>query len=256
MSNLALAFTLSFFAGAASAVGGLLSFFIKKENLSALAIGLGFSAGVMTYVSFVEILPHAQTALTKLYGSGCGPWLAVGLFFAGIGVAWGVDRCLPPLHIKEDTLKQSAKLKQTGIFTAVALTLHNFPEGLATFFSALDSVTLGLSIALAVFIHNIPEGMAVALPVYHSTGSRKKAFWASAASGMAEPVGAVVGYFILNAVLHEALLGVLFAGVAGIMVYLALDELLPTAHDYGHGHQVISGVIGGMALMAVVLLVF
>lgn len=256
MNPLVFAFTLSFLAGAASAVGGLLSFFVKKENLSALAIGLGFSAGVMIYVSFVEILPHAQTALTKLYGSGCGPWLAAGLFFAGIGVAWGVDRCLPPLHVKEDTLKQSAKLKQTGIFTAVALTLHNFPEGLATFFSALDSVTLGLSIALAVFIHNIPEGMAVALPVYHSTGSRKKAFWASAASGMAEPVGAVVGYFILNAVLHEALLGVLFAGVAGIMVYLALDELLPTAHDYGHGHQVISGVIGGMALMAVVLLIF
>ena len=256
MGPLIFAFTLSFLAGAASAVGGLLSFFIKKESLSALAIGLGFLAGVMIYVSFMEILPHAQNALTLLYGSSCGPWLTVALFFAGIGVAWGVDRCLPPLHVKEDTLKQTAKLKQTGIFTAVALTLHNFPEGLATFFSALDSVTLGFSIALAVAIHNIPEGIAVALPVYHSTGSRQKAFWASAASGMAEPVGAVAGYFLLHAVLHEALLGVLFAGVAGIMVYLALDELLPTAHDYGHGHQVISGVIGGMALMAVVLLVF
>ncbi|MBO5911380.1 MAG: zinc transporter ZupT [Elusimicrobiaceae bacterium] len=256
MGPLIFAFTLSFLAGAASAVGGLLSFFIKKESLSALAIGLGFSAGVMIYVSFMEILPHAQNALTLLYGSSCGPWLTVALFFAGIGVAWGVDRCLPPLHVKEDTLKQTAKLQQTGIFTAVALTLHNFPEGLATFFSALDSVTLGFSIALAVAIHNIPEGIAVALPVYHSTGSRQKAFWASAASGMAEPVGAVAGYFLLHAVLHEALLGVLFAGVAGIMVYLALDELLPTAHDYGHGHQVISGVIGGMALMAVVLLVF
>ena len=256
MGPLIFAFTLSFLAGAASAVGGLLSFFIKKESLSALAIGLGFLAGVMIYVSFMEILPHAQNALTLLYGSSCGPWLTVALFFAGIGVAWGVDRCLPPLHVKEDTLKQTAKLKQTGIFTAVALTLHNFPEGLVTFFSALDSVTLGFSIALAVAIHNIPEGIAVALPVYHSTGSRQKAFWASAASGMAEPVGAVAGYFLLHAVLHEALLGVLFAGVAGIMVYLALDELLPTAHDYGHGHQVISGVIGGMALMAVVLLVF
>ncbi len=256
MNSLVFAFTLSFLAGLASAVGGLLSFFIKKENLSALAVGLGFSAGVMIYVSFVELLPHAQTALTSLYGSSYGPWLTVALFFAGIGVAWGVDRCLPPLHVKEESLKQTAKLKQTGLFTAVALALHNFPEGLATFFSALDSVTLGFSIALAVAIHNIPEGIAVALPVYHSTGSRTKAFWASAASGMAEPVGAVAGYFLLHAVLHEALLGVLFAGVAGIMVYLALDELLPTAHDYGHGHQVISGVIGGMALMAVVLLVF
>ena len=256
MSSLLFAFTLSFLAGLASAVGGLLSFFIKKENLSALAVGLGFSAGVMIYVSFMELLPYAQNALTLLYGSSCGPWLTVALFFVGIGVAWGVDRCLPPLHVKEESLKQTAKLKQTGLFTAVALALHNFPEGLATFFSALDSVTLGFSIALAVAIHNIPEGIAVALPVYHSTGSRQKAFWASAASGMAEPVGAVAGYFLLHAVLHEALLGVLFAVVAGIMVYLALDELLPTAHDYGHGHQVISGVIGGMALMAVVLLVF
>ena len=256
MNSLLFAFLLSFLAGAASAAGGLLAFFIKKENLSALAIGLGFSAGVMIYVSFVELLPHAQHALTLLYGTGGGPWLTVALFFAGIGVAWGVDRCLPPLHVKEESLKQTAKLKQTGLFTAVALALHNFPEGLATFFSALDSVTLGFSIALAVAIHNIPEGIAVALPVYHSTGSRQKAFWASAASGMAEPVGAVAGYFLLHAVLHEALLGVLFAGVAGIMVYLALDELLPTAHDYGHGHQVISGVIGGMALMAVVLLMF
>ena len=251
-----LAFTLSFLAGAASAVGGLLSFFIKRKNLSSLAIGLGFSAGVMLYVSFMEILPHAQNALGALYGRTYGPWLAVSLFFAGSAVAWGVDRCLPPLHVKEETLQQSAKLKQTGLFTALALTLHNFPEGLATFFSTLDSVTLGFSIALAVAIHNIPEGIAVALPIYHSTGSRQKAFWASAASGMAEPVGALVGYFVLHAVLQEAVLGVLFAIVAGIMVYLALDELLPTAHDYGHGHQVISGVLGGMALMALVLLAF
>ncbi len=255
MNHFVFALILSFLAGAASAVGGLCSFFIKKENLSALAVGLGFSAGVMLYVSFVEILPHAQATLTSLYAEQ-GPWLAAGLFFVGTAIAWGVDRCLPPLHVKEETLQQSAKLKQTGLFTALALTLHNFPEGLATFFSALDSVTLGFSIALAVAIHNIPEGIAVALPVYHSTGSRLKAFWASAASGMAEPVGAIVGYFVLDYFLHEAILGVLFAAVAGIMVYLALDELLPTAHDYGHGHQVIGGVISGMMLMAVVLLVF
>lgn len=256
MNHFLLAFTLSFLAGAASAVGGLCSFFIKKENLAVLAVGLGFSAGVMLYVSFMEILPHSQQMLGSLYGVRPGQWMAVGLFFLGTAIAWGVDRCLPPLHVKEETLAQSAKLKQTGLFTALALTLHNFPEGLATFFSALDSVTLGFSIALAVAIHNIPEGIAVALPIYHSTGSRTKAFWASAASGMAEPVGAIVGYFILHAVLQEAVLGILFAVVAGIMVYLALDELLPTAHDYGHGHQVISGVLGGMVLMALVLLIF
>ena len=256
MTPLALAFLLSFLAGAASALGGVLSFFIKKENLAALAIGLGFSAGVMLYVSFAELLPHAKTALTLLYGTTAGAWLTVGLFFAGTLLALGVDRCLPPLHLKESSLRPSAKLKRTGLFTALTLILHNFPEGLATFFSALDNLTLGLSIALAVAIHNIPEGMAVALPVYHATGNRRKAFWASAASGMAEPVGAAAGYFILNYFLHEAILGILFAAVSGIMVYLALDELLPTAHDYGHEHQVISGVLAGMAVMAIVLLVF
>ncbi len=256
MSPLILAFLLSFLAGAASAAGGVLSFFIKKENFSALAVGLGFSAGVMLYVSFAELFPHAKTLLSALYGNTTGAWLAVLLFFAGTGLALGVDRCLPPLHVKESTLLPSAKLKRTGLFAALALVLHNFPEGLATFFSALDNLTLGLSVAVAVAIHNIPEGMAVALPVYHSTGSRAKAFWASAASGMAEPVGAVAGYFILDFFLHEAVLGVLFAAVSGIMVYLALDELLPTAHDYGHGHQVISGVLAGMAVMALVLLVF
>ena len=256
MTQLVYAFALSFLAGAASAMGGICSFFIKKENLSALAVGLGFSAGVMIYVSFMEILPHAQNTLSALYGMEYGKWLCVGLFFVGTALAWGVDRFLPPLHVRPGILDQSARLKQTGIFTAVALTLHNFPEGLATFFSTLDSMKLGISIALAVAIHNIPEGIAVALPIYHSTGSRKKAFWASAASGMAEPVGAVVGYFILHAVLQEAVLGILFAVVAGIMVYLALDELLPTAHDYGYGHQVIGGVLSGMLLMAVVLLVF
>ena len=256
MNHLILAFTLSFLAGAASAVGGLCSFFVKKENLSALAIGLGFSAGVMLYVSFMEILPHAHQTLGILYGEIPGRWLATILFFIGTAIAWGVDRCLPALHVKQETLQKSAKLKQTGLFTALALALHNFPEGLATFFSALDSATLGFSIALAVAIHNIPEGIAVALPIYHSTGSRQRAFWASAASGMAEPVGAVAGYLILHAILHEAVLGVLFAVVAGIMVYLALDELLPTAHDYGHGHQVIGGVLGGMMLMAAVLLIF
>lgn len=255
MNTIYTAFLLSFLAGTATALGGALSFVVKKKNLALLAAGLGFSAGVMLYVSFMEILPHAQTTLADLYGRK-GLWGATGIFFLGTAVAWMVDTFLPPLHIHPKTLDKSAKLKRTGFFTAVALGLHNFPEGLATFLAAMDNMTLGISIAVAVAIHNIPEGMAVALPIYHATEDRKKAFFYSILSGMAEPLGAVIGFFVLQFVFKEAALGVMFALVAGIMVYLSLDELLPTAHDYGDGHEVISGVLAGMAVMAVTLLVF
>ena len=250
------ALLLSFLAGAATMLGGGLAFVIKKENLSALAIGLGFSAGVMIYVSFMELLPQAVKALQEFYGVRSGEWAGIILFFAGILLAWGIDWALPSHHVEVHTLDPSAKLKRLGLFTALVLAVHNFPEGLATFTAALKSTALGGSVALAVAIHNIPEGVAVALPVFHATGSRKKAFLYSALSGLAEPVGALVGFVVLRHFLHGAVFGILFGMIAGIMVYVALDELLPTAHEYGEGHHVIWGIIGGMMVMAVSLLLF
>ena len=252
-SQIMLALGLSFLAGAATSIGGLLAFIVKKDNFAALAVGLGFSAGVMLYVSFVEMLPQAQVSLKAVFGHGYGGWLAIASFFGGIGFAGVIDTFLPSHHLENDSLNKSNKLKRLGIFTAMALAIHNFPEGLATFMAAMQSPALGVSIAFAVAIHNIPEGIAVALPVYHSTGSKKKAFWYSTLSGLAEPVGAIIGFIFLKAILHEAAFGVLFAGIAGIMVYISLDELLPTAHDYGESHQVIWGVIGGLLVMAVSL---
>lgn len=251
-----LALLLSFLAGCATLIGGALAFVIKRENLSALAVGLGFSAGVMVYVSFMELLPQAISSLQTHLGSKPGAWAGTGVFFAGVFLAWGIDCFLPSHHVEMHTLDPSDKLKRLGLFTALALTIHNFPEGLATFMASLKSATLGGSVAIAVALHNIPEGVAVALPVFHATGSRKQAFLYSAISGLAEPVGGLVGFLVLRHFLHEGVFGVLFAGVAGIMVYIALDELLPTAHEYGEGHQVIWGVIGGMAVMALSLLLF
>ena len=255
-NNIFSALLLSFLAGSATALGGILAFFIKKENLGALAVGLGFSAGVMIYVSFTELLPQAQDKLAALCGAHGAEWAATGLFFAGTLAAAAIDRALPSHHVEKGTLDRTAKLKQTGLFTALVLTLHNLPEGLATFAAGADNLTLGISVAAAVAVHNIPEGVAVALPVLHASGSRQKAFWLSAFSGLAEPAGALAGFVVLRFLLKEAVLGVLFAGVGGIMVYLALDELLPTAHEYGDGHRVILGVIGGMGIMALTLLVF
>lgn len=249
------ALLLSCLAGAATSVGGLLSFVIKKDNLAALAIGLGFSAGVMIYVSFMEMIPQAQTSLRNLYGVP-GGWLAIGVFFAGVGVAWLIDRFLPTHHVFAQALEEKHTLKRVGVFTALALAVHNFPEGLATFMASMENVTVGVSIAVAVAIHNVPEGVAVALPIYHATGSKQKAFWYSAFSGLAEPAGAIVGFIIFRSVLQEGAFGVMLTLVAGIMVYISLDELLPTAHEYGHGHAVIGGIIGGMMIMAVSLLLF
>lgn len=249
------ALLLSFLAGAATSLGGLLAFVVKKDNFAVLALGLGFSAGVMIYVSFMEMMPHARQALAVLYGAR-GEWLAVGVFFAGVLAAWLIDRFMPTHHVHADALEQNNKLKHVGLFTALALAIHNFPEGLATFMASMENITLGISIAVAVAVHNIPEGIAVALPVYHATGSKQTAFWYSTFSGLAEPVGAVLGFLLFRSLLHEAAFGVMFAGVAGIMVYISLDELLPTAHEYGSGHGVIWGVISGMMVMALSLLLF
>ena len=250
------ALVLSFLAGSATLVGGMLAFVIKKKDLALLSVGLGFSAGVMIYVSFMELFPQASASLQRMYGVKGGLWTCTAIFFVGIMLAWGIDTLLPSHHVKVHTLSPQDKLKRLGLFTAIALAIHNFPEGLTTFMAALREPVLGVSVGVAVAIHNIPEGVAVALPVFHATNSRLKAFSYSALSGLAEPVGALVGFWLFGRVLHETLFGVMFALVAGIMVYISLDELLPTAHEYGEGHRVMAGVIGGMAVMAVSLLVF
>lgn len=264
--NLLYAFLLTLFAGLSTGIGGILAFFIKKDNILALSLGLGFSAGVMIYVSFTELLQESKHYLSASYGANTGEWASVLLFFIGIGIAALIDNLLPEdvsHHIfnfsdsnsEEEKEKLSkCKLCRTGLFMAIVLAIHNFPEGLATFMSGLTNITLGISIAVAIAIHNIPEGIAVALPIYHSTGSRKKAFTFSLLSGMAEPIGALIGYFFLRSILNNSTFGILIAAVAGIMVYIAFDELLPMAREYGNGHVEILGVVLGMLVMSVSLI--
>nr|HPG36986.1 zinc transporter ZupT [bacterium] len=240
------------------------AFLSKKINIRFLAGSLGFSAGVMIYVSFVEILPKSMESLGKVFGSE-GELIAVISFFAGIAIIALIDNFVPTIenpHEMKDiddmkgTISESQKkgLLRMGLFSALAIGIHNFPEGLATFVSALEDPTLGLSIAIAIAIHNIPEGIAVSVPVYYATGSRKKAFLYSFLSGLAEPVGALIGFFFLMWFFDESVFGITFGIVSGIMVYISLDELLPTAEKYGEHHIAIYGLISGMALMAVSLL--
>lgn len=259
------AFGLTLFAGLATGVGSALAFFAKKTNTRFLSISLGFSAGVMIYVSMVEIFVKARIELEAALGSTRGYWWTTIAFFCGILLIALIDKLVPsfenPHEIRgiEDMDKEKAK-KQTllrmGMFSALAIGIHNFPEGLATFTSALSDPTLGISIAIAIAIHNIPEGIAVSVPIYYATGSKKKAFIYSFLSGLSEPVGALVGYGIFYKYFNNIMFGLLFAGVAGIMVFISLDELLPTAEKYGEHHLAIYGLIVGMAVMALSLLLF
>nr|WP_319474506.1 zinc transporter ZupT [uncultured Sphaerochaeta sp.] len=264
MNTVVFALGLTVFAGLATGVGSALAFVSKKFNPKFLSGALGFSAGVMIYVSFIEIFAKARDSLLLPFGETKGYWITSIAFFGGIAVIAVIDKLIPSYenpheigNINETPDATSEKrLLRMGIFSALAIAIHNFPEGLATFMGALSDPHLGVSIAVAIAIHNIPEGVAVSVPIYYATKSRKKAFWFSFASGLAEPVGALLGYFILKNIFSDSTFGIIFAGVAGIMVYISLDELLPTAEAYGEHHIAIGGLIAGMVVMAFSLLLF
>jgi len=252
--NVGLALLLTALAGLSTGIGSAVAYFIKKPKMIYLSVTLGFSAGVMIYISFVELLPKAL--------NGVGEILGVTTFFIGIIFIGVIDMVIPkeknPHHYKElsdiSEVKVDKNLMRMGLFTALAIGIHNFPEGLATFGTALSDVKLGAIIALAIAIHNIPEGISVSIPIFYATGNKNKAFIYSFLSGIAEPVGAVIGFLILLPFLSEGVLASLLAFIAGIMVYISLDELLPMAHRYGHGHMVIIGIVLGMFIMALSLL--
>ncbi len=260
-----IAFGMTLFAGLATGIGSALAFFAKRTNTSFLSISLGFSAGVMIYVSFVEILVKAQDSLGEDMSAAKARLVTIAAFFSGMAIVAAIDKLVPKVenphefhHIEEmdqEHLKKH-KLMRMGLLSALAIGIHNFPEGLATFVGALKDPSLGLSIAVAIAIHNIPEGIAVSVPVYYATGNRKKAFLYSFLSGLAEPAGALIGYFVLLRYIDNLVFGLVFAGVAGIMVYISFDELLPSAEEYGKHHLTIYGLISGMIVMALSLVLF
>lgn len=259
------AFSLTLFAGLSTGIGSALAFFTKQTSHKFLSGALGFSAGVMIYVSMIEIFVKARDSLSGVYGDTKGYWITTLAFFVGIAVIGIIDKLVPeaenPHELRDveemnPTGKNDVALLRMGLFSALAIGIHNFPEGLATFTGALQDPTLGISIAVAIAIHNIPEGIAVSVPIYYATGDRRKAFFLSFLSGLSEPVGALLGFFLLKTIFNDAMFGVVFASVAGIMVYISLDELLPTAEKYGEHHIAIAGLIAGMGVMAASLLLF
>lgn len=262
------AFSLTLLAGLSTGIGSALAFFAKTTNTRFLTASLGFSAGVMIYVSMIEIFVKARDSLTLAAGKSQGYLLTTVAFFCGILLIALIDKLVPSFEnphevrgIEEmspqgEELKKKHKLHRMGLFSALAIGIHNFPEGLATFVGTLHDPALGISIAVAIAIHNIPEGIAVSVPMYYATGSKKKAFTFSFFSGLTEPVGAMAGYFLLFRFMNDYVFGLLFASVAGIMVFISLDELLPTAEKYGEHHIAMYGVVAGMVVMASSLVMF
>lgn len=267
-----IAFFMTLLAGLATGIGGGTVFFSRKPKPAFLSVSLGFSAGVMIYVSMIEIFPKAKEALEESFSAGTASWVTVVSFFAGIALIMLIDALIPeadnPHELKDfsDPVKGAdpgtqRKLLRMGLMSALAIGIHNFPEGLATFMSAVHDPQLGISIAVAIAIHNIPEGIAVAVPVFYATRNRRKAFGWSLLSGFAEPVGGLIGFgllylFAMQLSAVSTVFGVVFAAVAGIMVYISIDELLPTAEKYGKHHYSIYGLVSGMILMALSLLLF
>lgn len=293
-----LALGLTAFAGLSTGIGSAIAFFAKATNYRFLSIATGFSAGVMLYVSFVEIFYKGADALVESYGDRWGQWINVAAFFGGILLIAVIDNLIPSAENPHETHAEAeaaplrgacsplpglhrgetgnggvlppgvhdhsgvdGKLMRMGLFTALAIGIHNFPEGLATFLAVLEDPALGVAIAIAIALHNIPEGVSVSVPIYYATGKRRRAFAYSVASGLAEPVGAGIAYLILRLVFAgkggtfpPAVMGIIFGVVAGIMVYISLDQLLPTSRAYGKGHDSLLGLVGGMALMALSLL--
>ena len=262
--NILYALLLSLFAGLSTGIGALIPLLARAASKSALSLGMGFSSGVMIYVSLVELLPDSMKTIAEQIAGKNAEWIALTSFFGGMLIIALIDKLVPEpinphhLHTVEEAYDESLRQKhlmRTGLLTALAIAIHNFPEGIATFMSAVYDPTLGLSIAIAVAIHNIPEGIAVFVPLYFAYNDRKKAFLYAFLSGLAEPLGAVFAYLLLAPYLTPLVFGSVMAAVAGIMVFISLDELIPAALEYGKPHTSVYGIIGGMAIMAVSLVI-
>lgn len=250
---------MTLFAGLATVVGGFFTFFIKRTNIKGLSVGLGFSAGVMIFLSFTEILQTSKKLLEP-YIHHYVNWFVFAGFALGVIVAILIDYFIPD-HIEEDLFNNQEhcthchhKIKRAGLLTAIAISVHNFPEGMATFFVSTQNLTLGASVAIAIAIHNIPEGIAVALPIYHATGKKRLAIWYTFLSGISEPIGAILGLVALKYFLPQAAIGFLFSSVAGIMVYISFDTILPLSRDYGDGHYSVFGIMSGIFFIWISLL--
>lgn len=244
------ALLLSAGAGLSTLIGALIIFVTNKKSEKIVTISLGFAAGVMISVSFTDLFPNANTLFISSTNNTLGTILSVLFLIVGIIIAACIDSFVP--HQEYDKVsgdKPHNNLFRVGFVSTLAIGLHNFPEGIATFMAGYEDATLGLSIAIAIALHNIPEGISVAMPIYFSTGSKLKAFKYTFLSGIAEPIGALIAFLILKPFINDISLGAIFSIVTGIMLYIAIEELIPSSRQYGYDRQALFATFTGICLM-------
>lgn len=265
ISNVIMSFSLTLAVGLSMGIGSLISFFVKEANKKFLALSLSFSAGIMVYVSFMAILPEGMDLIEGSVGHEKGHMLSLGAFFSGMILVAIIEKLVHLLdgdhgdhgHSGHHHMNTEVDhLNKLGLVSAIAIAVHNLPEGLAIFTAGLNDIMLAVPIALAVVMHNIPLGMAISIPIYYSTKSRKKAMIYTILVGLCQPLGAILGYVLLYKFFSDTLFGILFSVIAGIMVFVAVDELLPTSQRYEDHHISVYGFIFGMMVMAISLSLF
>ena len=249
MESFVLALVLTLIAGLSTTIGSFIAILVKKPSSKFISLIMGFSAGVMILVSFVELLQQGIESSGFIFGNL--------FFFFGMGLMFLIDISISHIYEFEEPIskgkkgksKENVNFQKTSLLVTLGVFIHNFPEGMVTFAGTLKDVELGFILAFAIALHNIPEGIAVAIPIYTSTKSRKKAFFWSFFSGISEPIGALVFGLILFPFVNDFLLGAMLAIVGGFMVYISLDELLPASRAFGNEHLSILGIIAGMFFM-------
>jgi len=243
------ALLLSLGAGLSTLLGALVVVFTKKKSEKLVTVSLGFAAGVMVSVSFLDMLPLATDLLAQQYNKATGVVISVASLLLGVGIASGLDKLVPHEHGKTEGENSHGNIYRLGMMSMLAIAVHNFPEGIATFMAGMSNPSIGLTIAVAIALHNIPEGISVAMPIYFATGNKKRAFLYTLLSGISEPVGALLAYSVLQPFISNTLLGVLFSIVAGIMLYISIEELIPSSRQYGFTRLALTATFAGICLM-------
>lgn len=243
------ALILSFLAGMSTLLGAIIIFFTTKKSEKLVTISLGFAGGVMISVSFTDLLPNANALLMQYGGYKFGVVSGVVFLLMGVATAALLDKFVPHEAEEHGDGKKHENLFRVGFVSTMAIGLHNFPEGIATFMAGYDNLALGISIAVAIAMHNIPEGISVAMPIYFATGSRMRAIKYTFLSGIAEPIGASLAFLVLKPYISDLTLGIIFALISGIMLYIAIEELLPSSKQYGYGREALFAIFTGITLM-------
>jgi ZIP family zinc transporter len=271
VDNFFIALSVCIGAALATMLGGLSVVTARRLSPRLLAFGLAFAGGAMVYISLVEIFWKSHSSFQTVFEADRPAYIAATLaFFAGAAVLALLERFLPLPHVDSAPLgeesglqlpthrdpHETANLQRIGVLTALAITGHNIPEGLATFFATLENPSVGMSLAVAFAVHNIPEGVSISIPIYFATGSRRLALLVCLGAAAAEPLGALLGYFLLAPYLGPMVFGIVFGFLAGVMVFLSLDHIIPAAKRYASGHDVVYGMLCGMSGIALSLVLF